>query len=152
MDFPRDLIAQLQREQLHDAAQAGDLARVKALLARKYPVNRFDKLGKTPLHHAVSKGHLSVVQELIRAGANVNAHDERVIGNTPLSDSVRECSLEMVKCLIDAGADPTIRGWMQLNAIDRAKERHDAHATRILRLLENVAQGKAKRPGSDQCS
>src|SRR5438094_10189471 len=108
-----DLTAQFQREQLHEAAQDGDLARVDELLKQKYPVNRFDFLGKTPLHYAVQGGHLHVVDRLIEAGANVNAHDERWAGNTPLSDNVRDCTYEMTKRLIDAGADPTIPGWMQ---------------------------------------
>jgi hypothetical protein len=37
----RNLIAQLQREQLHRAAQDGDLARVNELIARGYPLNLF---------------------------------------------------------------------------------------------------------------
>ena len=135
----RDLTAQFQREQLHRAAQDGDLARVNDLIERKYPLDHFDDLGKTPLHYAVQGNRLEVVKRLIKAGANVNAHDERVIGNTPLSDYARECTYEMAKVLIDAGADPTIRGWMQLNAIDRARERRDANARKVLRLLEEAA-------------
>lgn len=80
----RELEAQFQREQLHRAAQSGDLASIEALLGKQYPVNRFDDLGKTPLHYAVQSGRLDVVDRLIQAGANVNAHDERLIGNTPL--------------------------------------------------------------------
>src|SRR5258706_8497821 len=130
-----DLTTELQRDQLHQAAREGDLARVEDLLRRKYPVNRFDELGNTPLHWAVQLGHLHIVERLIEAGANVNAHDERVIGNTPLSDNARECSYEMAKRLIDAGADPTIRGWMQLNALDRVEERKDPKADGVKRLL-----------------
>ena len=139
LPMSRDLIAQFQREQLHRAAQDGDLARVNDLIERKYPVNRFDDLGKTPLHYAVQGNRLEVVKRLIEAGANVNAHDERVIGNTPLSDNARDCNYEMAKILIDAGADPTICGWMQMNALDRARERKDANARKIVRLLEEAA-------------
>ena len=136
----RDLTAQFQREQLHRAAQNGDLARVVELLHRKYPVNRFDGLGHTPLHWAVRENRLEVVRRLLRAGANVNAHDERVIGNTPLSDNARECTYEMAKVLLDAGADPTIRGWMQMNALDLARQRKDPDAHKIIRLLEEAAK------------
>src|SRR5688572_28658565 len=135
----RDWTAQFQREQLHRAAQDGDLARVNDLIERKYPVNRFDDLGMTPLHYAVQDNRVEVANRLIEAGANVNAHDERRIGNTPLSEHARKCSFEMAKVLIDAGADPTIRGWMQMNAIDRAREREDANARKVLRLLEEAA-------------
>jgi hypothetical protein len=34
----RDLIAPFQREQLHRAAQDGDLSRVNDLIERKYPL------------------------------------------------------------------------------------------------------------------
>jgi ankyrin repeat protein len=135
----RNLTAQFQREQLHRAAQEGDLARVKDLIKQRYPLNRFDALGKTPLHYAVQEDHLDVVRSLIRAGANVNAHDDRVIGNTPLSDNAHECSYEMAKLLIEAGADPAIRGWMLMNAFDRARERKDADSHKIIRLLENAS-------------
>ncbi len=140
----RDFAAQLQRRQLHRAAQDSDLAQVNDLLEHKYPVNRFDDLGCTPLHYAVRSNHLEVVMTLIQAGANVNAHDERVIGNTPLRDNVGECTFEMAKALIDAGADPTIRGWMQMNALDRARQRKDANARKIIRLLEEAAKRYSK--------
>jgi ankyrin repeat protein len=141
----RDFEAQFQREQLHSAAQDGDLAKIEDLVRRKYPLNRFDELGKTPLHYAVQENHLEVVKWLLDAGANVNAHDERVIGNTPLRDYVHECTFEMAKCLIDAGADPKIRGWMQMNAIDSARLRKDANEKKILRLLEEAAKRVAKQ-------
>lgn len=134
----RDLTKHLQREQLHRAAQDGDLARVNDLIDRKYPLNRFDELGKTPIHYAVQDNRLEVVRRLIEAGANVNAHDERVAGNTPLGDGAGECTYEMAKVLIDAGADPTIRGWMQMSALDRARERKDANARKIIHLLEKA--------------
>lgn len=139
-EMSRDLVAQFQREQLHSAAAAGDLARVNELLRRGYPVNRFDDLESTPLHYAVERGHIAVVERLIAAGANVNAHDERVIGNTPLSDNIEECSYEMVQRLVDAGADPTIPGWMQLTALDRARKRTDGDAPRIRQLLQRAAE------------
>ncbi len=121
------------------AAKSGDMQEVEKWLAAKHRVNRFDSLGKTPLHYAVSGGHLAVVNRLIEAGANVNANDERVIGNTPLSDNIGEMSFDMAQRLIEAGADPTIRGWMQMSAIDSAAQRKDADARKILRLLKDAA-------------
>ncbi len=135
-----DLAAQFQREQLHSAAQHGDLAKVEDLLTRGYPVNRFDELGKTTLHYAADGEHSAVVDRLIEAGANVNAHDERVIGNTPLGSCAGKCSPAMAERLIRAGADPTIAGWMQLTAIDRAARRKDPQARAVQKLLNAAAK------------
>ena len=112
-----------ERERLHRAAQAGDLLAVQNLLGRDHPVSAFDELGKTPLHYAVLAGNTSLVNYLLRHGADINARDERVIGDTPLAEAASTCSLPMARLLVAAGADPTVRGWMQLNAVDRAKRR-----------------------------
>jgi len=135
-----DIVAQFQRERLHRAAQEGDLALVEELLKRKYPINRFDSIGKTPLHYAVRGEHFAVVDRLIRAGANVNAHDERQIGDTPLGDNAENCSYEMAKRLIDAGADPTIPGWMRLTALDRAERRKRSDGQAVLKLLREAVK------------
>jgi ankyrin repeat protein len=130
----RDYTAEFQRERLHNAAQDGDLERVEHLLGAKYAVNRFDSLGKTPLHYAADHEHFALVDALLAAGANVNAHDERVIGNTPLRDCIETCSPAMVERLLRAGADPTIPGWMQITATDAAMQRKDVHRDKILKL------------------
>ena len=143
MDHARgQLHADFQRNQLHWAVQKGDLAEVERFIAMRYPVNRFDDLGKTPLHYAVQDEHFEIVDRLLEAGANVNANDERTIGNTPLGDHIDKCSFEMAKRLIDAGADPTIPGWMQLTAIYHAEQRKDADAKKIRRLLEDAAKAR----------
>jgi len=121
--FERKMNDWIERERLHDAAEAGDLPTVQELLGRGWGVNAFDELGKTPLHHAVLGEHFAVVDYLLRHGADINAHDERVIGDTPLCEAASTCSLRMARLLVAAGADPTIRGWMQKNAVDRAQRR-----------------------------
>jgi ankyrin repeat protein len=102
---------------------------VRAFLTAGDPINAFDELGLTPLHHAVEGEHYEVVELLLRRGANVNAHCERMIGNTPLREAVSTCSLLMARRLVEAGADPTIRGWMQLSALDQAKQRKKKERT-----------------------
>jgi ankyrin repeat protein len=113
----------LDRGRLHRAAEAGDVPLVQDLLDSGCPVNAFDELGKTPLHYAVLGEHLAVVDCLLRRGADINARDERVIGDTPLGEAASTCTLRMARHLVEAGADPTVRGWMQLNAVDRAERR-----------------------------
>ena len=127
-------------DSLHMAAMDGDLSEVNRLLAAGVSHETFDEIGYTPLHHAVAREDFDIVDCLLRAGADVNAHDERVIGNTPLSAPAERCSLKMAKRLIEAGADPTIRGWMQLNAIDRAARRTDPQAKKVQTLLRKAAE------------
>jgi ankyrin repeat protein len=133
-----------EREQLHLAAQDGDVERVAQLLKDDYQTNVFDELGKTPLHYAVERGHLDVIRILLASGADINAHDEHVIGNTPLRDVAANCSFEVAKMLIDAGADPTIPGWMQITALHKAQERTTPEGVRVRQLLEEAAKLFAK--------
>jgi ankyrin repeat protein len=134
-----------EKEQLHFAAQHGDLLRVKKLVSEGMPLNAFDEIGKTPLHYAVEREHFAVVKFLIEAGADVNAHDETTIGNTPLAEVAGNCSFGMANLLIEAGADPTIRGWMQLNALDRAKDRKRNDGPKVYQLLLK-ASGRSANP------
>ena len=141
----RDITAQLHREQLHRAAEVGDLTEVERLIVAGYPINRFDYLGRTPLHYAVAGEHLAIVDILLRAGANVNASDEQSVGNTPLGEYAGSCSFAMAKRLIDAGADATIPGWMQLTALNRAERRKDSEGAKILTLLRLAAKQNRRR-------
>ncbi len=143
----------IEQERLHRAAEAGDPALVRELLDRGYPVNAFDELGKTPLHYAVLGEHFAVVDLLLRRGADINAHDERVIGNTPLAEAVDTCSLPMARLLVETGADPMIRGWMQLNALNRAERRSAKSGQAALVKLSLICctkRHKSGRPGSER--
>ena len=130
----------LRREELHFAAQDGDLGEVTRLLNEGHGANVFDELGKTPLHYAAKSGHLDVMRLLIASGADVNAHDERVIGDTVLGEVSANCSFDVAKILVDAGADPTIPGWMMLTALDRSKGRKKPEGVRVHELLVQTAR------------
>lgn len=127
-------------DDLHYAAAQGDIAAVKALLAAGHDPNAFDDISFTPLHHAADKAHLEIIQLLLQAGADINAHDETHIGDTPLGQIAGNCSLAVAQALLTAGADPTIRGWMQLCALDRAKDRKKDEGRRVYELLCNAAR------------
>jgi cytohesin len=97
--------------ELHTAARAGDVERVRALLAAGVPVSAPDTLGGTALHDAAWSGHKEVVTVLIAAGADVNArHVEG--GSTPLHYGVITNRRDVVELLLAKGAD--------LRARDRA--------------------------------
>ena len=120
---------------LHGAASAGDLAAVKALLERGDDPNVFDEFGYTPLHFAAMNEHHDIVRALLDAGMTVDARVVGAVANPPLGEVAGTCSLEMAKILIAAGADPTITGWMNLNALDRAKDRDDEEGRSVYALL-----------------
>jgi ankyrin repeat protein len=132
-----------EREQLHFASGDGDLQAVKRLLQQGADPNAFDDLGWTPLIHAAKRGHLDVVRCLLAAGAKVDARDEARVGNTALAEVAAECSLEMAKALVEAGADPSIPGWMQLTALDRAKKRQRGDGPTVYRLLLNASKKRS---------
>jgi ankyrin repeat protein len=125
---------------LHDAAGRGDLAEVERLLAAGMQVNRFDELGKTPLHHAAAGGHLEVMRRLLSAGADVNACDDSQAGDSPLAAVAQNCSYEVALCLIQAGADPTLPGWMQVTALQRAERRRKPEGRKVYELLLETAR------------
>ena len=79
-----------------------------------------------------------IVKLLLAAGADVNAHDNRRIGNTALNEVAGDGAFETIEVLLEAGADPTIRGWMNLNALDRARSRVRSPA--IYAMLEAAAK------------
>jgi len=135
-DFER----QLEREQLHSAAQGGDFEKVKSLLQQGFDPNAFDEdIAFTPLHYAAQAEQFSIVELLVTSGANINANDQSRIGNTPLREVADTCSYQMAKLLLDLGADPTIPGWMQISALDSARLRVDEEGARVYELLSNAA-------------
>jgi hypothetical protein len=73
----------LEAAPIHEAARAGNLTKVLALIQASTNVvnDRLDD-GSTPLHEAVRKGHKQIVEALLQAGADPAA--ENKTGFTPL--------------------------------------------------------------------
>jgi len=70
-------------EKLIEAAKQGDLADLKAILhTHAELINQRDQSGATALHYAAFGGHRSLVQELVKQGAEINAKDGQ-FGATP---------------------------------------------------------------------
>jgi ankyrin repeat protein len=108
---------------LHRAVQGGEIDTVRFLLSVgcRRALNTFDYVEHTPLIWAAEEGRLEIARLLLVAGANVNAHNEERIGNTAIREAARAGDLRMVELLLSAGADPTIPGWMQIDAVLQAK-------------------------------
>ncbi|MGA3047224.1 MAG: ankyrin repeat domain-containing protein [Terracidiphilus sp.] len=70
-------------DRLIEAAKTGVATDVRAIIER-HPrlINKRDRHGATPLHHAAFGGHRQLAQLLVQLGADINAIDEE-FGATP---------------------------------------------------------------------
>ena len=127
---------------LHDAARAGDLPEVKALLKDR-PDLVFSKgrAGGTPLHCAAKNGHKDVAELLLANQADVNAKEDNY-GDTPLHCAARNGHKDVAELLLANKAD--------VNAKERQLRRY-AFAL----CGEEWPQGRggtaAGQPGRRQC-
>jgi ankyrin repeat protein len=97
-------VGPLPAAEIHEAARAGDLAKVKALIEKDPGLVRApDSTGSTPLHLAAMGGHLDVAGFLIDKGAPIDPKDG--MGRTPLWWGVSSRNVGLAKRLIEAGAD-----------------------------------------------
>jgi ankyrin repeat protein len=90
---------------IHEAAERGDLEKVKMLL-KNNPDSVFSKdprLGRTPLFYAADADHENVVEFLLANKAEVNAND--VSGLTALDLAADRGNTHVVKILLANGAD-----------------------------------------------
>jgi ankyrin repeat protein len=85
------------------AARDGDLARVRALIAKRVSVNEPASDGSTALLWAADHANLEMTRALIAAGALVNAANK--YGVTPLLQASRSGAAPVVQALVRAGAD-----------------------------------------------
>lgn len=90
---------------LHKACWLGDEDRAKSA-AKKVDVSFQDNESRSPLHLAAARGHLSIVQFLLRAQARVDALDSE--GKTPLMKAVEGQHLEVARCLLEQRANPDV--------------------------------------------
>jgi len=91
------------------AIEAGDVARVQQILARRPGLARasYDD-GSSPLHLAAARDATGIVELLIEAGAPVNQRDA-FSGNTPLHIAAGSAGSATIGLLLKNGADPGAR-------------------------------------------
>ncbi|CAF4576102.1 unnamed protein product [Rotaria socialis] len=74
-------VAELEKYKLHKASWEGKLQKVECL-ARPGTIDLQDQQARTPLHLAVARGNLNIVQRLVHEGARLNIVDRQQ--RTPL--------------------------------------------------------------------
>jgi ankyrin repeat protein len=86
------------------AAKAGNVEAVRALLEAEADSNAAEPDGTTALHWAVQNGHAELVDLLLRSGAKVAAANR--YGVTPLAVACTAGDAAIVERLLASGADP----------------------------------------------
>ena len=110
---------------IHQAADAGDLAKVKAFIQQGIDVNT-KVHGCTPLHCAARYGHKEVAQLLIAKGADINAKDTR--GRTPIDLAMNQGRKEIAKLLLSKSADVSLHTAAYIGDLQRVQKFIDGGA------------------------
>ena len=119
--------------EIHDAARAGDLGKVKALLkGNPYLVFSKDKYGETPLHHAVLWGHRDVAELLVASKAEVNAKTDGAY--TPLHWAALRGQKAVVKLLLTNKPDVNAKSTNGATPLHNASLKGYQDVVELLRL------------------
>lgn len=105
---------------LRSAAEDGDVASVRVVLALGANPDLADRIGMTPLHCAAAGGNVEVVRALLEAGANLDAriYDPEILfdgstqvydGFTPLHCAAERGHVAVISLLVKSGADVNAR-------------------------------------------
>jgi ankyrin repeat protein len=105
---PATRAAAVPAQQVVQAAQRGDLAELRRLLAAGGDANATSGDGMTPLHWAAERGDSAMAAALLRAKADPSAAT-RIGAHTPLHIAARTASVAVARQLLAAGANPNAR-------------------------------------------
>ncbi len=96
----------MSEKELFRAVKSGDGDKVRELVrANPELVHIRDREASTPLHWAAWKGHAAIVEILLDAGADIQAHNENTHwGTTPLHAAAHGNQRDAIKVLLARGA------------------------------------------------
>jgi len=122
------------RSDLSDAAQSGDLDRLRKLLdGNRTFASMPDEEGYTPLHYAAYFGHVELARYLVEIGADLSAISLDPLRSLPLHAAASSGQLEISRLLLQAGADPNAEQTGQWTPLHSAAA--GGHAEVVLLLL-----------------
>lgn len=98
--------------------------------------------GFTALHLASYFGHQVAMEQLIRAGANVDAYSENKFHACPLQSAAAASQLEAARVLLTKGANPNCRGDGGYSPLHEAAASGQLELARL--LLQHQADVSAK--------
>mmetsp|Transcript_17715 Transcript_17715/g.43968 ORF Transcript_17715/g.43968 Transcript_17715/m.43968 type:complete len:243 (-) Transcript_17715:129-857(-) len=95
---------------LMSAASAGRLFAVKYLLEKGADSTKHDKIQKfTSLHYAASKGHVDVLDLLLKSGGNDLVHKRTASSETPLHLACAKAHTKVIELLLEKGAQVNVQ-------------------------------------------
>ncbi|RSL96197.1 hypothetical protein CDV31_013577 [Fusarium ambrosium] len=131
LEEARDLLLQahanpglFNHSKLQRAAEKGDIAQVRSLIANGEDVNEpaNDNGGATALQYAAMHGHLSIAMLLIENGAFINAPRAKTRGRTALQGAAENGRLDMVYLLLEHDDEPELLAERRRDAARFADE------------------------------
>jgi uncharacterized protein len=128
------------------AARSRDIARVRTLITERADVNGRQADGATALHWAAYWGDSAIADQLMRAGASVDAAND--LGVTPLYLASAGGHVGIAKALLAAGAKPgalTLSGESPLMAASRV-----GSAAIVIELVARGADVNVRERTRDQ--
>jgi ankyrin repeat protein len=99
--------------------------------------------GGTPLHFAAECGHVATVSALVKAAADVHAHDAE--GRTPLHWAAEAGHVEAINVLVQLGSDKDAKCAVGATALHLAAVNGHASTMRVLMQLGADKEAKCTR-------
>jgi ankyrin repeat protein len=131
--------------EIRDAARAGDLAKVSALLKEQPDlIASNDQTGFAPLHEAALYGRKDMVELLLAKGADITAKDKS--GSTPLHLAAKGGYKDAVKSLLAHSADSNAKDNYGETPLRWAAQKGSKDAVEL--LLAYGAEANAKNSDS----
>ncbi|KAI3706592.1 hypothetical protein L6452_24448 [Arctium lappa] len=114
------------------AARKGEIRTVNRLIDGRVTINAKDQHGWTVLHRASFKGHVEVVQILMRNGADIDIDARDEDGYTALHCAVESGHVDVLELLVKRGADIEARTNKGATAMQIAESLNYTGITRVL--------------------